>query len=89
MRNILLAFVALAGISALGGTPAEARDYRFCLVQGSQPGPGTCYYDTYAQCMATASGLRAYCQLNPIFAFAEQQPQRRYYKHRRDSYLDY
>ena len=26
----------------------------------------------YAQCMASASGRRAYCQLNPVFAFAEQ-----------------
>ena len=77
MCNALLAIAAMAGVLALGSDPASARPYRFCLVEGFQAGPGTCYYDTYAQCMASASGRRAYCQLNPVFAFAEQQPQRR------------
>jgi hypothetical protein len=73
MRKALLAVVALAGIAMFGTGSAEARDYRYCLVEGRYAtGPGTCYYDTYAQCMATASGLRAYCQVNPVFAFAEQ-----------------
>ncbi len=72
MRKALLAALALAGVAVFGAGSAEARDYRFCLVEGWQAGPGTCYYDTYAQCMASASGRRAYCQVNPVFAFAEQ-----------------
>lgn len=72
MRKTLLATAALAGFAVFGTGSAEARDYRYCLLEGNQPGPGTCYYNTYAQCMATASGRRAYCQLNPVFAFAEQ-----------------
>lgn len=72
MRNALIAAVALAGAAILGTGAAEARDYRYCLVEGWQAGPGTCYYNTYAQCMASASGRRAYCQVNPVFAFAEQ-----------------
>ena len=72
MRNAIFAALALAGVAVFGSGSAEARDYRYCLNENSQPGPGTCYYDTYAQCMASASGRRAYCQLNPIYAFAEQ-----------------
>jgi len=72
MRKALFAALALAGVAVFGTGSAEARDYRYCLQEGNQPGPGTCYYDTYAQCRASASGRRAYCQLNPIFAFAEQ-----------------
>jgi hypothetical protein len=73
MRNVIWALMVVAGAYALGSSPAEAKDYRYCLVEGFQPGPGTCYYDTYGQCMASASGRRAYCQLNPIFAFQQQQ----------------
>ncbi len=73
MRNALIAALALAGAAVLSTGSAEARAYRYCLVEGGfATGPGTCYYDTYAQCMASASGRRAYCQVNPVFAFAEQ-----------------
>ncbi len=73
MRNAVIAALALAGAAFVSTGSAEARDYRYCLVEGGYAtGPGTCYYDTYAQCMASASGRRAYCQVNPVFAFAEQ-----------------
>lgn len=72
MRNALFAALAVASVAVFGVGSAEARDYRYCLVEGFQAGPGTCYYNTYAQCMASASGRRAYCQVNPVFAFAEQ-----------------
>lgn len=80
MRHALLAVLAVAGVAVFGTGSAEARAYRFCLVEGWQAGPGTCYYDTYAQCMATASGLRAYCQVNPAFAFAKERRPRRVYR---------
>jgi hypothetical protein len=73
MRKALFAAMALAGVAMYGTGPAEARDYRYCLVEGFAAGPGTCYYNTYAQCMASASGRRAYCQLNPVYAFAGEQ----------------
>jgi hypothetical protein len=85
MRNILLAVATLAGVLAFNAGAANARDYRFCLQQGWEPGPGTCYYDTYAQCMASASGRNAYCQENPRFAFARQNAQQRY----RGGYVPY
>ena len=92
MRNTLLAALvtagAFTGLTTLGAGTAEAAPYRYCLVEGAEPGPGTCYYNTYAQCQASASGRRAYCQLNPYYAFAEQgQPvikprkARRHYRH--------
>ena len=57
MRNALIAALALAGAAALGTGSAEARDYLYCLVEGGfGSGPGTCYYNTYAQCQASASG---------------------------------
>jgi hypothetical protein len=72
MRNAIWALMAVAGAYAFAPSPAEARVYRYCLLQGGEAGPGTCYYDSYGQCMASASGRRAYCQLNPIIAFQEQ-----------------
>ncbi|WP_424630443.1 DUF3551 domain-containing protein [Bradyrhizobium sp. SYSU BS000235] len=62
MRTILLAFATVAAASALNAGAAQARDYPFCLVSG--PGPGDCKYDTYDQCLATASGTGKYCQPN-------------------------
>ena len=72
MRNALLAFAALAGVLMLNAGSAQARDYRFCLKDGWEPGPGTCYYNTYAQCMASASGRNATCDVNPRVAFGKQ-----------------
>jgi Protein of unknown function (DUF3551) len=73
MRNAMWALMAVAGAYSFSSSPAEAaRVYRYCLVEAFEPGPGTCYYDTYGQCMASASGRRAYCQLNPVIAFQEQ-----------------
>ncbi|MEH2513026.1 hypothetical protein V1291_004380 [Nitrobacteraceae bacterium AZCC 1564] len=73
MRNAIWALIAVAGAYAFTSSPAEAaRVYPYCLVEAFEAGPGTCYYDSYAQCMASASGRRAYCQLNPIVAFQQQ-----------------
>jgi hypothetical protein len=73
MRNTVLALIAMAGAYAFTSAPAEAAVYRYCLVEGNEAGPGTCYYNTYGQCMASASGRYAYCQLNPVIAFQQQQ----------------
>ena len=35
--------------------------------------PGNCQFSTYNQCMATASGTVAYCDVNPQYYFAEQR----------------
>ncbi|MEH2513471.1 hypothetical protein V1291_004825 [Nitrobacteraceae bacterium AZCC 1564] len=62
MRTILLAFAALAAASVFNVGAARAQQYPYCLVNG--PGPGDCKYDSYEQCMATASGTGKYCQPN-------------------------
>jgi len=46
--------------------PAQARDYRYCLYEHNDYG-SDCSFDTYAQCMASASGRIAYCNINPMY----------------------
>ena len=76
MRKIIgaAAFVAMV-FTAL---PASA-DYPYCL-QGKDYGlPGLCQFTSYQQCMATASGIVAYCGINPSFAYGWQPRGRRPY----------
>ena len=81
MRNAMLAMAALlaAGAATLAGSgPAAAIDYPWC-VQGRGVGiPGDCSYQTYAQCMASASGRGLYCNVNPRVAFGRQRRARPY-----------
>jgi Protein of unknown function (DUF3551) len=74
MRKFLLAMTALAaaGIVTLSA-PAAAYDYPWCVVARGWGYPGDCSYQTYAQCMASASGRYAYCNVNPYVAFARQR----------------
>lgn len=62
MRTVLLALATVAAASAFSVGPTHAQQYPFCLKDG--PGPGDCKYDTYEQCLATASGTGKYCQPN-------------------------
>ncbi|MBB5046350.1 hypothetical protein HNR60_001095 [Rhodopseudomonas rhenobacensis] len=88
MRAALLALLALGAVSAIDTTPAEARDYPFCI-KGKDYAQvlGDCSFSTYQQCQATASGRYAYCDTNPYYSFGavEQEPQpRRSRRHYRD-----
>ena len=85
MRKTILAMMTvLAGAAATmaGSAPAAAYDYPYC-VQGRGVGiPGDCSYQTYGQCMASASGRGLYCNINPRAAFGQQRrarPSRYYY----------
>ena len=84
MRRALFAtmsIVCLVGIttSASPGrsrtrAPALATPPDLYCLQGVIWGyPGNCQFSTYEQCMATASGTVAYCDVNPQRLFAEQQ----------------
>ena len=83
MRKSTLAILAslAAGAAMLAASgPAAAYDYPYCL-QGRGIGiPGECAYQTYAQCMASASGRALYCNINPRVAFGRQQRRARYYR---------
>ena len=85
MRKTILTAVTLsaAAIATMAtSSPAAAYDYPWC-VQGRGVGvPGDCSYQTYAQCMASASGRLASCGVNPYVAYGQQQRrvrQPRYY----------
>ncbi len=74
----VLGVTALAGIIA--SSPAHAYDRRFCMIGNGYTFPGYCAYDTYASCMASASGFAAYCNANPRYTFDQRAGVRR--KHR-------
>jgi hypothetical protein len=82
MRNAMLGILALAAVGAAtmaGSGPAAAYDYPWC-VQGRGVGiPGDCSYQSYGQCMASASGRNLYCNINPRVAFGRQR-RGRYYR---------
>ena len=76
--RIPAAFVLACAAMGLfwSASPAEARDYRYCLYEGFDTA-GDCYYSTYAQCMASASGRVAYCNINPMYSGEPAKPRQR------------
>ena len=76
MRKTILTMAALSAaaiITTITTGPAAAYDYPWCA-QGRGVGvPGDCSYQTYGQCMASASGRNLYCNINPRVAFGQQQ----------------
>ncbi len=70
MRKLFLAAVAVGTLASIGMTPSpvRARDYPFCI-RGDDYGSalGDCSFDTYQQCLATASGRYDYCDTNPYY----------------------
>ena len=81
MRHAMMAIPALLAAAAAmmaSAGPAAAFDYPYCI-QGRDTGiPGDCSYRSYAECMASASGRVAYCNVNPRVAFRQPRPQRRH-----------
>jgi hypothetical protein len=75
MRYLALAALAIGAIGVGGTSPAAARDYPYCLQSRSTGIPGDCSYQSYAQCMQSASGRAASCNINPRVAFQQQQQQ--------------
>jgi hypothetical protein len=69
MRVAILAIVmAIGATTTIDTTPAQARDFPFCIKGPDYPsGLGQCAFDTYEQCQATASGRYAYCDANPYY----------------------
>jgi hypothetical protein len=81
MRHAMLATLALSAAVAAtvaGSGPAAAIDYPYCIQGGGWGIPGDCSYRSYAECQASASGRRVYCNVNPRFAYAKQRRVRPY-----------
>jgi hypothetical protein len=75
MRNFGFAAIAVGVVAAIGSAPnaAQARDYPFCIKGSGYLAPtGDCAFDTYQQCLATASGRKAYCDVNPYYPHADR-----------------
>lgn len=77
MKNVAFAII-VAGTAMMGSSQsAVAYDYPYCL-QGRGIGiPGECLYQTYEQCLASASGRALTCNINPRVAFGQQQRRER------------
>ena len=88
MRAALLALMAIITVSAIGTSPAEARNYPFCIKGHDWLSPiGDCSFTSYAQCQATASGRFAWCDTNPYQSYDQMSPRdTRRYHHRRAQY---
>ncbi|ABE41499.1 DUF3551 domain-containing protein [Rhodopseudomonas pseudopalustris] len=76
--TVLAATSAVVAGFLAAGTPAEARDYPYCLTSPGYGYPGDCSYASYNQCRAAASGRLADCNVNPRVSFRE--PRRRDYR---------
>jgi hypothetical protein len=46
------------------GTPAQAQNYPWCAYYDGALGGTNCGFSTYAQCMATVSGIGGVCEPN-------------------------
>jgi Protein of unknown function (DUF3551) len=76
MRRIVLAGFAVITLALIEMMPARAVGDRhaFCLQGNDAPGLSNCTFDTYAQCMATASGRFLTCMANPYFVGESDDP---------------
>lgn len=77
MRNAtIVVLLALGGAALLGSAPANAVGTRhpFCIQGNEFPALSNCTFDSYAQCMAAASGRILTCVANPFFIGRTDDP---------------
>jgi len=76
MRVLVAAALTSCGLLLMGVPSAQAVGSRhaFCLQGNEYPGLSYCVFDTYAQCLASASGRNLACVANPYFAGASDDP---------------
>jgi hypothetical protein len=70
MRSVFLALLAAAGLATAGIAPAGAVGTRYpvCIQGNDYPGLSGCYFTSFPQCQATASGRFLTCIANPYYA---------------------
>lgn len=61
-RMVLLSVLALVVLAKTGG-PAAAKEYPWCAYYDSST--YNCGFYTFAQCMATITGIGGHCAINP------------------------
>ncbi len=76
MRNVALALLAAAGLAVSWNGPAKAvgTSHPFCIQGDESPGLSNCTFNSYDQCMATASGRFLTCIENPFFGGPAESP---------------
>ena len=76
MRRIALAVLAVGGLWMLHGSPVQAVGFShpFCIQGQEYPGLSGCTFDSYGQCMATASGRFLTCVSNPYYLGQTDDP---------------
>ena len=83
MRLLTASLVVAAALAAGPAAAQSAYDYPWCGIYTSNQGAGgaqSCYYTSYAQCMASMSQL-GYCTESPYYGHGpNQQPRRRGYR---------
>ena len=66
---------AVVSFFVLASSAAQAGNYPYCIKGDYYVSvAGECSFDTYQQCLATASGRRAYCDVNPFYRPREDDP---------------
>jgi hypothetical protein len=82
--TFLVAFGAITALSAFT-QPAVAIEYPWCAQYGGLGDGGrNCGVSTYAQCMATVSGIGGFCGHNLFYTGAAERPAKRTRKHKTD-----
>ena len=74
---MVLAVLGAGAFALIGALPAYAygSSHAFCIQGGEEyPGLSNCTFDTYEQCLATASGRTLSCIANPYFADQSDDP---------------
>jgi hypothetical protein len=70
MRLVLIGCTIVAAAMVAGVSSSDAQfSRRYCTQGGSSQSSGEpdCSYNTWEQCMASASGLARYCAENPFW----------------------
>jgi hypothetical protein len=82
MRLLKASLFVAAVMAAAPASAQSAYDYPWCGIYTSTQGAGgaqACYYTSYAQCMATMSGL-GFCTRSPYYRGPSEPPRRGAYR---------
>ena len=76
MRSFIVTVLTAVGLAMLATAPSQAVGIRhpFCLQGDEYPGLSYCTFDSYDQCMATASGRYLTCIANPFYEGPTDDP---------------